>query len=235
MIPEILGVTLAICLLTLGHLSLHFVLIVKDTELFRSFSEKVVSGDVGFLPITVVSAIFLFLIKEGIENYKKKKERKRKIAAIKSLFSEEIKLNYWVFAQLKSLLKTVDEAKSNAIHEIICSNSGEERFETRKGNESLGGQGFPKIKDVIYHKYVLTIAEQEPELYIKALDYHKSLARLGHIRNGVYDYIDMYGTELDFGGGFIPYAFRELPDIHDKMSVFYLACTGDKLVWGRIR
>tara|TARA_R110001599_G_scaffold305926_4_gene512349 strand:- start:570 stop:794 length:225 start_codon:yes stop_codon:yes gene_type:complete len=59
------------------------------------------------IPITVISAISLFVIKEITEVIRKRNASQRKISAIKCLLAEEIEINYWAWKNLVSLAKTV--------------------------------------------------------------------------------------------------------------------------------
>lgn len=220
-LPEIIGAIFAIFILILGYILLPLANIVI---------EKIKTENIELFPITVIAAIALFFTKETIEFYKKGKERKRKISAIKTLISEEIRLNYWAFHQIKYILEFEVKLMKDPIYKIREKKCGNEMFEiTSTSEKGIAWNPFPKISETIYHKNILYVAEQEPDLYKLALNYHNAITELQHIRNGFYEHIDDSGSNTEFRCPFIEQTPEELPDIYESMNVFFIECTGFNL------
>ncbi|HHQ6565617.1 TPA: hypothetical protein ACSTJX_000413 [Serratia fonticola] len=60
-----------------------------------------------FLPITVIFAIGLFILKEVVEFIKKHKANNRKVFAMKRLFSRECEKNLWTIKILKRVFDCI--------------------------------------------------------------------------------------------------------------------------------
>ena len=71
------------------------------------------------LSIGAIVAITLFIIKEVLEAYRKNASKNRKIKALKTILAEEIKLNYWVWKQIESIVKKVKEMPPETLYQII--------------------------------------------------------------------------------------------------------------------
>jgi hypothetical protein len=61
------------------------------------------------IPITVVAAFFLFVIKEMVEWLKRWRADKRKVAAIKILLARECELNKWTLLKLREAVTEIKE------------------------------------------------------------------------------------------------------------------------------
>jgi hypothetical protein len=188
-----------------------------------------------FLPITVISAISLFIIKEIVEFIRKRKARKRKISAIKNLLAEEIEINYWAWKNLTSIGKRVKDSSADTKFYIFASKAGFERFEYIEPDKSGGGQSFPKVTELNYQKLILDIAELDNDFYEKSIEYNKAIAELLHIRNGVYEFIDEIKQGYHYAEGFISYMEDELPGVYEKMNDLYFYCKEKKLEKHRMR
>lgn len=190
---------------------------------------------IDLIPITVISAVSLFVIKEIVEIFRKRKALKRKVSAIKSLLVEEIELNHWVWLQFSALVETIKDSPEGTQYCILSSKSGYERFEFLKPDGSGGGKSFPKVSEIYYQKVILDIAELDKEFYEKSIEYNKAIADLHHVRGNVYESIDEINKSHHFSQGFISYTEDELPDIYAKMNSLYFYCTGKKLEKHRMR
>lgn len=145
---------------------------------------------VDLIPITVISAVSLFVIKEIVEIIRKLKARQRKISEIKSFLVEEIELNHWVWLQFSALVETIKDSPEGKKYDILSSKSGYERFEFIKPDGSGGGKSFPKVSEIYYQKVILDIAELDKVFYEKSIEYNKAIAELHHVRGNVYESID---------------------------------------------
>ena len=109
LLPEIFGAIFGITAIAFAYFlfSLFFLAIEK-------FNHLDMADNMNPLSIGAIVAITLFIIKEVLEAYRKNASKNRKIKALKTILAEEIKLNYWVWKQIESIVKKVKEMRNNA-------------------------------------------------------------------------------------------------------------------------
>ena len=230
LLPEILGVIFGITTIAFAYFlfSLFFLLIEKINHLDMT-------DNMNPLSIGAIVAITLFIIKEVLEACRKSASKDRKIKALKTILAEEIKLNYWVWKQIESIVKTVKEMPSETLYQIISSTSGTERFEYIRPDGGGGGIFFPEIKEQVFTQLITEIAELDEDFYSRSIEYGKGVAELQHLRHGVFDFIHETPKGEHYAEGFCEYALDELPDIKDKFQKLYIECTGDTELQHRMR
>lgn len=236
--PEIYGVIFAVFVLGVSCLFIEFILAMVESYPFQRTAHEVSEkGLISYFPITVIAAMTLFILKEIFEAIKKSNERKRKIRALKLLMAEEIELNYWVFKQIESLIRGVDENFKNiaSVFRVKKSKAGVERFECEREDGGGWGQGFPAVRDDRYHKLAVEIASLDELFYGKLSNCYLSIAELKHFRDGVYSYIDEDGEKKELVGGFLSYVKSGLPKIYIDLNDLYLFCKGKNLETHRLR
>ena len=193
-------------------------------------------GDVNPVSIAAAIAIGLFIINKFIEFFSKKNARKRKIEALKTIISEEIKLNYWVWKQIESICTLVKEGHSNNSYSVVQNASGDEVFNwswlNDDGFAGSSSQTFPPVVDTMFNKIIVQIAEIDKAFYQKVILYHKSIADLKHLKTLVRNHTDEREYFLTDAAD---YALRELPGIYTSMDDLYEICTGSILVDHRKR
>ncbi|PTQ14261.1 hypothetical protein CWO33_13655 [Vibrio splendidus] len=187
------------------------------------------------LPITVISAILLFVIKEVLELFRKSKAKKRKLSALKSVLKEELELNLWVWKKFESLLTNVKVAEVGSTYEYLVSPSGAERFELLSPDGHGQGQSFPKVVIEMHSKLVIEVAEIDADMYQKLIGSYKALSELQHLRNGIVDFIHESRMGEHYVEGFTGYALEELAPIYDELNALYRYCTGKALTEHRMR
>jgi hypothetical protein len=193
------------------------------------------TDNIDLLSIGAIVAITLFIIKEGLETYRKSASKKRKIKALKTILAEEIKLNYWVWKQIDSIVKTVKEMPPKTLYQIISSTSGTERFEYVRPDGGGGGIFFPEIKHEVFTQLITEVAELDEGFYSRSIEYGKGVAELQHLRHGVFDFIHETHKGEHYVEGFSEYALDELPDIKNKFQVLFTECTGETELQHRMR
>ena len=77
--------------------------------LFKNWADDLLNS-AQYLPITVTTAIALFVIKEVLDHKRKGRERLRKLNAIKLLLSQELEKNYWALISFFRVLVEIKEA-----------------------------------------------------------------------------------------------------------------------------
>ncbi len=181
------------------------------------------------LPVTVIFAIALFLIKEVMELVKKTQTKKRKLRALKSVLKEELELNLWTWKKFESLLTRIQDADEGSRYEYSISPSGTERFELVSTDGYGTGQAFPRVVIDLHSKLVIDVAETDSDMYEKLILSYKALSELQYLRNGIVDFIHESEMGASPVQGFTEYALEELSPIYDDMDAFYQYCTGKKL------
>tara|TARA_Y100001934_G_scaffold280196_1_gene386185 strand:+ start:145 stop:870 length:726 start_codon:yes stop_codon:yes gene_type:complete len=230
LLPEIFGAIFGITAIAFAYFlfSLFFLAI-------EEFNHLDMTDNMNPLSIGAIVAITLFIIKEVLEAYRKNASKNRKIKALKTILAEEIKLNYWVWKQIESIVKKVKEMPPETLYQIISSTSGTERFEYVRPDGGGGGIFVPEIKDQVFTQLITEIAELDEDFYSRSIEYGKGVAELQHLRHGVFDFIHETPKGEHYAEGFCEYALDELPDIKDKFQKLYIECTGDTELQHRMR
>ncbi|WP_345867795.1 hypothetical protein [Shewanella algae] len=187
------------------------------------------------LPVTVVAAIILFVVKEILELLRKAKAKKRKLAALKSVLKEELELNLWTWKKFESLLTSVQDAGKGSKYAYSVSPSGTERFELVIPEGKGIGQAFPHVVTDMHSKLMIEVAEADEAMYQKLNSSFKALSELQHLRNGIVDFIHESRMGEHYVEGFTDYALGELGPIYDNLNTLYEYCTGQKLTEHRMR
>ncbi len=73
-----------------------------------------------FIPVSVVVALFLFIVRELLDFFKKRQEKNREINTYKALISEEIRQNYFALKLLNKVLKVIVKFNNKNVETIHC-------------------------------------------------------------------------------------------------------------------
>lgn len=195
-----------------------------------------------YLPITAFVAIVVFFLKEFLEFLRKRRERKRKIGAMKILLSEEIEKNHWAFKQMFSALdslKETREASPEARFRLLVTRDGHEHFRVRKEQDGAfeSGHPIPKFVFSMYEKLLPSLAELDSKLFEATKGAYEELIELAHFRNILVDYLaggeDMHDREAteDFLAGFAD----EQPEYFKQIEAGYLKLAGKALNTWKLR
>ncbi len=196
-----------------------------------------------YLPLTVLSAIILFVSKEVLEFFRKRNEKKIKLNAIKKLISYELEINNWVLERLfsainisKDYLRTFE---SPFIH-ISYTKDNIERIHFKENNEENEGTSFtiPRVKVDYLEKYLLDIAILDENFFQTAQLTLDSLKELNHIRSNfldVFENSNSFVTMDDLCEAFHEYALLEKDNILEKIDNLYFMCTEKKLKNKKLR
>ncbi|AWF80459.1 hypothetical protein BTJ40_06325 [Microbulbifer sp. A4B17] len=241
--PEMLGAIFAVVLMAFAYVLLSFSLEVTSSQGFPKLADKVVRGEISLLPVTVIVAILLFIVKEVLELFKKGRESKRKLFAYMSLISEELELNLWA---LKRLLKIVtdienqEEDHPNANYTLLIKESGQEYIHGYDGDDLIESCSIPIVHDKYYEKFIASIAELDANLFNLAQWSYEEVRNMGHVRTGLIKALLAEENNEPFPhdlrkSGFLDYAKSELADTFTAMNALYKECTGNELQQHRIR
>lgn len=193
------------------------------------------------IPITVVAAVLLFILKETVEAIRRIRGDRRKVHALKALLARECELNLWTIKALRSILRNVpkpDDENPEVVVRIERRHDGLPIARIRLidgGSDST--RGIPKAHRELMSKYLLDVATLDKELFQVLEPAYDAVAELEHVRESlirVHDDEDEYG-ENGFFGFFAMYGLDELQETERALSALYTHCTGKALEKHRLR
>lgn len=177
------------------------------------------------LPVTVVSAIGLFLIKEVRESFKKKAEKKRIISAYKMLIAEEAMKNAWTIKTLRSAFRIIsDELFVRAECEIAEGGAILIDFHTEVSN---GGSSLSIVHTSLFDSVIVDLAVTDSGFFAAATRSYEALAEVEHCRGQIYQFIK--DDEMHHLIGLADYAASKLAEAEDELKKLYWFCTGKDL------
>lgn len=192
------------------------------------------------VPLTVIAAIVLFLIKEFAEGVRRYRADQRKRIALRTLLARECELNNWTIKSIKHIVETIrDESEENSLIEFsfIFPKSGKPQFRVKHpDSEFKNGSGLGSIHRDIMSKNLLDVATLDKELFSALQPAYDSIANLEHLRESLIYYVDPEDDQDKMHlEGFIHYALNELEDVKKDLSNLYMECTGQALNTHRVR
>jgi hypothetical protein len=193
------------------------------------------------LPVTVVAAIAIFVVKETVEYLRRWSADRRKIHALKALIARECELNYWPVKALRSILINVpgpDEENPQVEVRIERRANGRPVACIRTldgGSEST--RGIPEVHRELMSKFLLEIAMLNSKFFAALEPAYDSLAELEHVRQSLISiHDDEQESEIDgIIGSFAVYALEELRSTEAALQSLYLFCTDKALEKHRLR
>lgn len=229
--------------MAIAFVLVSFAIEIVQSPSFSDLAGEVASGEVSLLPVTVISAILLFLLREILESVKKKKESKRKLFAYKALLAEELELNFWTQRQLLSIVNDIEKQEEdhpNAEYTIVMKETGKEYIQGRDGDFFFFGCPIPPVQEKYYERFISSIAELDEKLFFLAQSSYEEVRNMAHVRNGLIEGLlaeqnnEPYPHDIR-ESGFFHYAKNELPDTYEAMNALYEECTGEQLKTFRLR
>jgi hypothetical protein len=189
------------------------------------------------LPITVIVAITIFVIKEALEHWRKYQSHQRQILAIKHMLADEIEKNNYTIAALRRTLVQIKEKHDKYEISLNRTPSGSLRIEFK---EEVGGYGpswpIPNVSRVVFDKTFVQLASLDLELFNKAKDAYESISEVEHVRNSLIDHLEEQEWHpKDLLVAFAEYGIDELVDAYINLSKLYKDCTGNDLDKHKLR
>ncbi|MBN8265496.1 MAG: hypothetical protein J0M21_12665 [Xanthomonadales bacterium] len=195
-----------------------------------------------FFPATVLVAISIFFTKEVFEFSRRRKERHRKISAIKNLMTEEIEKNYWAFSSLFRAFSSVAmdfESLPDARHRIVILHDGTEHLRTKRFPEDNfeSGMWIPHFHDEQYKKLILLMAELDANLFVSVSSAYSDIAELSHYRSTLISFILKEDSSRPDEAmiSFFRILFDRKEGYYKSMNAAYFEVSGKKLESGRLR
>jgi hypothetical protein len=131
-----------------------------------------------FLPITVLSAITLFVTKECLEGVRRRQSNGRKRLAIRSLLASECERNHWAVKSLRGMMDGIRECPDDAA--LIKDPHG--KFLAKIMRPS--GQSTAPIPDVhkaYADKFMMEVALLDRRTFKRLMDAYFATLELEHI------------------------------------------------------
>jgi hypothetical protein len=188
------------------------------------------------LPVTVIGAIILFIVKEILEARRRKKANARKRRAVRRLIADEIERNKWTTEKLRDGIQKIKD--SIAYPELIVSvrigANGEKYFRSEMSGELHSEFPFGKVHSEALSGNLLELAMIDESVFEEALSASDATKEVEHIINSMIVQLSDEG-HLSHLEGFADYAKAEIADCERTLSNFYKTITGGKLEEHRVR
>ncbi|UVM01981.1 hypothetical protein LOY41_12035 [Pseudomonas atacamensis] len=198
----------------------------------RDFMIELQSKIDSILPVSVLAAVVLFIVKEVVEFFKRSSERKRKISAYKILLCEELQKNLWTLNYLTSICHAINDEHFTGISYRRTS-SGSEQIVVHVGREGEYGPLW-NVYTSIFDKAVVDLAVIDKKLFEKSKVTYECLAEAGHIRNSIIRISEDKLLE-EYVESFPEYALNVLKEAVTALDVLYIECAGKKLDRPKLR
>ena len=189
------------------------------------------------VPPTVIAAASIFMVKEVLEFFRKRRAQRRKINAYKKILAEELERNFWTWKSLRSAVARIQRYKDEGIevaHKVVTVPSGAQHLETRYLDGALSsGSNLPKESRSSFDRVLLGLAEEDEKLYTLASNAYDEISEIGHVRASL---VNQLGSEDDFHlDGFLDYALETLDSAIDPIKALYFYCTDKALEQPKLR
>lgn len=192
-----------------------------------------------FIPITVVAAVIIFLVKEILELIRRRRADVRRIAGLKTMLAREIELNNWTIKALKMTLQAVEHGLEEQPPDQFFINFekfGRAVFKVVRSNRGPASWPIPEVHGAIISRYMFDAASLDRELFRSLQSTYDAISELQHLRESLISYVMNEDTDFpDFLSGFVEYARKELSKIQSPLSSLYQICTGQELIEHRLR
>ena len=196
---------------------------------------------VALVPITVVAAVLLFILKEAVEAVRRHRGDSRKMHALKALLARECELNLWTIKALRDILINVpkpDDERPQTVVRIERRTNGSTIALISSADGALrSSRSLPKAHLDLMSKYLLDVATLDSKLFQALETAYDSVAELEHIRESL---VRIHESEEeakmpDLIRPFAEYALDEIERTELAIAALYKHCTGKKLEAHRLR
>lgn len=195
------------------------------------------------IPASAVVAICLFILREFLEGWRKRKVRKNEIHALKRIFARECQLAWYRVGQIKKLSEIFAPFEKLPEHEcpfelkVFKTTTGKIRYLISKnGSEHLGGM-LPEPSTTTFEKYLYDTSKIDSSLFEKVNAAYTAVIEVKHLHESLVDHRDsaeVIGIQ-NIMLGFSSYALEEIAWIEEELKALYKTCTGESLTNGLLR
>ncbi|MBY6157249.1 hypothetical protein [Pseudooceanicola nitratireducens] len=188
------------------------------------------------LPITVVVAIVLFVVKEGLEARRRLKANERKRKAVRRLIADEIERNHWTIKRLRDGVSEIEShiLKDDSALMIRASAIGERYFRREEGGQMAMQFPIGRVHAEALSSNLLALAEIDEAIFEEALKASDALKELDHVLKSMIEHLSN-DNDRGFLKGFADYAKRKIADCEKTLQGFYKNVTSRALEEHRVR
>lgn len=185
------------------------------------------------IPIAVVVAICIFLVKEVLEAIRRARLNGRKLHAIKRFVAAECERNGYAIEKMIGQVRAVDEAHEGGWPiEIERKESGLTRLTIRPAGEGFSSSVVSTIHMDAAQKYLFEVASLDAAVFAAMEKVLDTLVEAKHVRDSLIEYV---ANDRQHLGGFAEYAIGELDDALEAVRDLYFKCANEPLAKGRVR
>ena len=214
------------------------------------------------LPITVLSAIFLFILKKFLETYRRHAGNRRKRRAMRSLLAVECERNYNSIVKIREILEEVRLGPEKIY--LKRSTQGEILIGLVTANEETGTTGgtrpVPKAHKTYADRYLLETALLDKKLFGRLLAAYDALLELDWVSSSLIGHAETMtsgsligpdereffdDTRFDFDDErfdikgwnktFAEWGLEEMDGAYTAVDALYSLCSGSRLTEKRDR
>jgi hypothetical protein len=216
---------------------------VLNHSMMDAYIVRLLTGSESFLPITVVVAVTLFLVKEILEYIRKEKAKSRKLNAFKMLIAEELELNFGAFQSIKSTCGALEFNKDKwdgATYEARFKKSGNLYVHATHDGALVLCNPIRKVRMEQYDNLLVDIAELDEDFYLKVKSGYLKVIELEHLHSSLIKGLQANDNDEPFPSnitqsGFLGYALNESERIEPELQKLYKECTGRSKLKARLR
>ena len=192
------------------------------------------------LPITVVAAIALFVIREVVESLRRRGANRRRISAIKKMLARECEQNNWFLRRLGDAFRggAVGLLQEPQIKLRIVTNSiNEPQLLSQFADGDMFSQmPVPKCHRKALESHLLDVAIVDKTLFALMEEAYSSVLEMEHVRSSLLENLSgERKDDDDFIISFLEYGLREFDDAKASIEALYRGCTGKVLTEFRLR
>ncbi|MEP1471952.1 MAG: hypothetical protein ABJK25_13335 [Halieaceae bacterium] len=198
---------------------------------------------IAWLPVTVIAATSLFVLREIFEFFKKRGERRRKLIAAKSLLKIEIERNYYTKNRILEIVKDINEnfdgLEGPCEFSLVSRPSDTSYYERKDLGADIhlqAGMPLPRLFVEEFERWLPAIAELDKKLFESTMAMYEAISELEHLRSGLFDYIsDFEEGDHHMLRGFVDYAVNQFADIDKSFKDYYTEIADTEEIPSRMR
>lgn len=195
------------------------------------------------IPASAVVAICLFIFRELLDGWRKRKARKNEVRALKQIFARECQLAWFINGQIKKLCEKFVPYEKKPMHEcpfslkVFKTTAGKTRYSVSKNEVLQSGGILSEPSTASFSKHLYDVSKLDSAFYEKVNSAFTAVVELKHFYDSLVDHEDSaHIIEIDnFMLGFSSYALEEMTWIEHNLKELYQFCTNQELTEGLLR
>lgn len=194
-----------------------------------------------FVPIAAFVAIALFVVREFLDDHRKRQERGRKLKAAKLLLAFETERNFGAQRRLFNIVEDIRECVESDENFDFDAKHGFGRIvqyqrSSQGKSKTTHGRIILPFHTGEIERWLPIVAELDEALFVSVMKVYEDLFQLNHLHTSLMRYLlkEELGGHL-FLEGFTKYALNHRQEMEQNFKDFYELCTGETTVPERIR